>query len=89
MFDVLMEEITADILRTYKVAGRTYWRPDHANNQVFSHTTATAEGVEQQLFLILSGAYLGYVPDHVALPWIGRGALRCLRPELSAPLTWR
>ena len=82
MFDLPTQDITADILRTHKVAGRTYWRPDHANNQIFAQTTATAEGVEQQLFLILSGAYLGYVPDHAALPWVGRGTLRCLRPDL-------
>jgi DNA-binding transcriptional LysR family regulator len=82
MFDLPMEEITSETVRTYKVAGRTYWRPDHANNQFFSRTTATAAGVEQQLLLILSGAYLGYVPDHAAKPWIKRGTLRRLRPDL-------
>ena len=34
--------------------------------------------------LILSGAYLGYLPEHYAAQWVAEGRLRCLLPgELS------
>jgi|AntRauMFilla1563_2_1112583.scaffolds.fasta_scaffold07228_2 DNA-binding transcriptional LysR family regulator len=82
VFDQPQASITADNIAKHKAAGRTYWRPDHHNNRIFLRTTAVAEGVEQQLMLILSGAYLGYIPDHAAEPWIGEGALRQVRPDL-------
>ncbi len=82
LFDLPQDRISSEDIRAHKVAGRSYWRPDHVNNRFFPRTTAMAEGVEQQLMLILSGAYLGYVPDHAADPWIRQGALRRLRPDL-------
>jgi DNA-binding transcriptional LysR family regulator len=82
LFGVPEEAITAESLRVFKAAGRSYWRPDHRNNQDFANSPASAQGVEQQLILILSGAFLGYLPDHVAARWVEQGALRRLRPDL-------
>jgi hypothetical protein len=34
--------------------------------------------------LILCGAYLGFLPEHYASPWVCRGRLRCILPEKSS-----
>ncbi|ATJ82090.1 LysR family transcriptional regulator [Halomonas beimenensis] len=43
--------------------------------------TATASDREGAAFLILTGAYLGFLPDHQAAPWVAAGRLRPLWPE--------
>jgi DNA-binding transcriptional LysR family regulator len=35
--------------------------------------------MESQLILILSGAFIGYLPAHYARTWVEQGALRALR----------
>lgn len=82
LFGVDDVAISAEMLTGFKAAGRSYWRADHRNNQNFVNTTASAQGVEQQLILILSGAFIGFVPDHAAAPWVAQGMLRQLRPDL-------
>lgn len=62
-------------------AGRTYWRSSHRNNKVFVNTKATADAIEPQLILILSGSYIGFLPDHYARPWVETGTLRRILPE--------
>ena len=41
---------------------------------------ATAYYYEARLALILSAAYIGYLPDEFASPWVARGQLHCLLP---------
>lgn len=45
-------------------------------------SSARCEQVEGSLAFILSGAHLGYLPEHIAQPWVNRGGLRAL------PGTW-
>lgn len=52
----------------------------YANLREFQHfkpssTPATASSTEAQTMLILSGHYLGYLPDHYARPWVDGGRL--------------
>ncbi len=42
---------------------------------------ATAYHYETRLALILSGSYLGFLPDEFAAPWVARNELRRLLPE--------
>ena len=37
--------------------------------------------MEAQLILILSGEYLGHLPDHYGKNWIEQGAIQAIRPE--------
>lgn len=69
-----------DVLKE-RAAGRGYWRSDHPNHRAFVTTRAIADGIEHQLILILSGAFIGFVPDHVAEPWVARGELRRLAAD--------
>ncbi|AXE31049.1 LuxR family transcriptional regulator [Chromobacterium phragmitis] len=50
---------------------------------------ATASDREGIAFLILSGRYIGYLPDHFAAAWVAQGMMRPLRPDIchyDAPL---
>lgn len=43
--------------------------------------TATATDREGVAFLILTGAYIGYLPEHFAERWVKEGRLRAIEPE--------
>ncbi|MCV4340394.1 LysR family transcriptional regulator [Pseudomonas capsici] len=43
--------------------------------------TASASDREGMAFLILTGRYIGYLPDHYANVWVQQGRLRTLKPE--------
>ncbi|MBJ3774060.1 LysR family transcriptional regulator [Acuticoccus mangrovi] len=40
-------------------------------------------GAHAQTTLVLSGRNIGYLPDHVAAPYVAQGRLRALRPDLT------
>jgi DNA-binding transcriptional LysR family regulator len=44
-------------------------------------SSARTEQVEGSLAFILSGAHIGYLPEHVAEPWVASGQLQALLPE--------
>lgn len=41
-------------------------------------SSARCEQAEGRLAFVLSGAHLGYLPEHIAAPWVARGGLRAL-----------
>lgn len=43
--------------------------------------TASASDREGMAFLILTGRYIGYLPDHYAEAWLKEGRLRALKPD--------
>lgn len=43
--------------------------------------TASASDREGMAFLILTGRYIGYLPDHYARQWVQEGRLRALKPS--------
>lgn len=45
---------------------------------------ATASNIEAQAMFVLSGHFLGYLPDHFARAWVERGELRAVLPEAAA-----
>lgn len=45
------------------------------------HTTATSNDREGVAFLILTGEYIGFLPDHFAQQWVDRGLMRQLLPS--------
>jgi len=71
---------SAAILREQAV-GRAYWRSSHTNNKAFVNTKATVHSIEHQIMLILSGNYVGFLPDHAAHDYVAQGELRALKPD--------
>lgn len=57
----------------------------YANRRELRHfpgaeVKATASNMEAQAMFILSGRFIGYLPDHYAAAWVRRGRLRPLLP---------
>lgn len=49
--------------------------------QVSFNSCATAQSLEGIVILLLTGEYLGYLPDHYAHGWVSRDELRAVMPE--------
>ncbi|MDD0815428.1 LysR family transcriptional regulator [Curvibacter sp. HBC28] len=75
-------ELDWDALRQWPFAGLGY----HSPNMALSHQaqlTRSATGFDQEAIatLILSGRYLGFLPDHYAEAFERRGLMQALAPE--------
>ena len=62
------------------VVSRSYWSPTELGRYGFKRCAATVDSMEAQLILILSGAYVGYLPEHYAHTWVAQKRLRVLLP---------
>lgn len=51
-----------------------------------SRATATVDNIEAQALLILSGAYIGFLPTHYAAQWVANGKMRQIDPERFSSL---
>lgn len=80
LFAVPDAEISMRRIRGEAIVGRGYWREEYARNLGFESPAAVVNQIEPQLILIRSGAYLGFLPDHVAARWVADGSLRALAP---------
>ncbi|GAC1034064.1 LysR family transcriptional regulator [Pseudomonas sp. No.21] len=72
--------IPAEVITQQRMVGRGYWSQAELARHGFKHSAATVESMEAQLILVLSGAYIGYLPEHYAQPWVDQQRLRGLLP---------
>ncbi|TBU95418.1 LysR family transcriptional regulator [Phytopseudomonas dryadis] len=72
--------IPGEVITQQRMVGRGYWSQAELARHGFKHSAATVESMEAQLILVLSGAYVGYLPEHYAQPWVDQGKLRVLLP---------
>ena len=63
-----------------RMVTRSYWSAADLGKKGFKQSVASVESMEAQLMLILSGKYIGYLPEHYALPWVQQQRLRALLP---------
>ena len=69
-------------LTDYEVVVPSFALPTEAQALYRRHPLgAKANDREGIMFLLLTGCYLGYLPDHYARPWVERGRLKALQPE--------
>lgn len=80
LFDTPDTELTNELLETQSFAGRTYMLNETICGVGFTWAAATPH-MEGTLLLLLSGAYIGFLPDHYADEWVRNGRLRLLAPE--------
>jgi LysR family transcriptional regulator, transcriptional activator for bauABCD operon len=73
-------DVTIDDIRASRIVARSYWRRADVARLGLEREAAAVESMEAQAILILSGAYLGYLPEHYAALWVPRGRLRGLLP---------
>lgn len=45
------------------------------------NVSATAFNMEAIAVMVLSGRFIGHLPDHYAARWVGQGSMRALKPE--------
>jgi LysR family transcriptional regulator, transcriptional activator for bauABCD operon len=77
-----------DVARARFVARRQGLERDLAAAGNVSYQ-ASVENVEAQAHLILSSAYIGFLPEHYAEPWVKGGQLRAIQParyRLDVPI---
>jgi LysR family transcriptional regulator, transcriptional activator for bauABCD operon len=82
LFSVPDENIGIEEARTHRIIGRNYWGARDIKIFAISNPHATVSSMEAEAFLILSGSYLGYLPEHYAAQFVRAGRMRVIRPNL-------
>lgn len=72
--------ITEEEVVEANVVRRSYWSQTDLGRHGFKRSVATVASMEGQLLLILSGCYVGYLPEHYAQSWVDQGRLKVLMP---------
>lgn len=75
-----VKHLTEALISPMRMVTRSYWSSSDLGRKGFKQSEASAESMEAQLMLILSGKYIGYLPEHYALPWVQAQKLRALLP---------
>ncbi|MDP2740568.1 MAG: LysR family transcriptional regulator [Pseudorhodobacter sp.] len=89
LFAVPEARLALAAVRAEVIVSRGYWREEFVRNLGFENIGALVYQIEPQLILILSGHYLGFLPDHYARPWVAAGRLRAIAPQaISYPCTF-
>jgi DNA-binding transcriptional LysR family regulator len=72
--------VAESLVSEMNLVRRSYWSQSELARHGFKRSVATVDSMEAQLILILSGSYVGYLPEHFAQPWVDKGRLRVLLP---------
>lgn len=80
LFDAPDAALTPDRLAAQAFAGRSYMPRVPICGVDFDWQAATPH-MEGTLILLLSGAYIGFLPEHYAVAEVERGRLRALAPD--------
>jgi DNA-binding transcriptional LysR family regulator len=80
LFDTPDSAITDTLLAEQSFAGRTYMLKETICGVDFRWAAATPH-MEGTLLLLLSGAYIGFLPDHYAEEWVRNRRLRLIAPD--------
>ena len=65
----------------HPIIWRGYWARRDSRHLHTAPPAATVNTMEAAATLILSGRFLGYLPDHYAEPWVAAGEMRSLLPD--------
>jgi DNA-binding transcriptional LysR family regulator len=65
-------------IEEYPRVNRGYWSRRRRQALSIKETDVMVDGIESQLLFVLSGRYLGLLPDHAASVYVARGELRPL-----------
>lgn len=81
LFDHAAQVTSPEEVRHLPIVSRGYWRDDMMRELGFSNVGAVSYQIEPQLILILSGQYLGFLPNHYAQNLVADGRLRQICPD--------
>ena len=81
LFDCKPSEVTK-LLKNAEMITSNYMRDKEVRNDGLNYqNTATAYHDEGIAHLILSGEFIGYLPEHYASYWVEKGLFKAIRPE--------
>lgn len=81
LFSTADSQIGYDEVRQHRLIGRRYWGTRDLKVFAGTRVGAIVSEMESEALLILSGAFLGYLPDHYAAPWVAADQMRALAPD--------
>ncbi len=82
LFDIKTSDMSVTEINKCKYVGIGYHSPNmEVGRQLGQHRDATAYDQEAVAHLVLSGAYLGYLPEHYAESFVNSGRMRALLPQ--------
>ncbi|MEQ9244336.1 LysR family transcriptional regulator [Roseovarius indicus] len=90
LFDQPNESLTSCDYTGYAWAHRRYWSRRRQRGWQLSEKDAFVQEIEAQMALVLSGAFLGLLPEHAARAHVETGKLRRLPfsgPNLDVPMS--
>ena len=82
LFKVADTEIEIDTVRNYNLVGRYYWNSRDLKIFAVANPRAVVSDMEAECRLILSGRFLGYLPEHYAARYVEQGLMRPIRSDL-------
>ncbi|SER84604.1 DNA-binding transcriptional regulator, LysR family [Pseudomonas sp. NFACC02] len=83
LFDMAEHDLDVDSLRHYQVINHRYAiHRDKASFVNYDSQSASASQVEAVAILIMTGRFIGFLPEHYARNQVRDGQLRALRPDL-------
>ncbi|MHA6495315.1 LysR family transcriptional regulator [Pseudomonas borbori] len=81
LFYVDDQQLADERLNAQEAIAPTFRLPTEVQSHYQAlNCTASASDREGMAFLILTGRYIGYLPDHYAQAWVQQGRLRVLKP---------
>ncbi|WP_412777411.1 LysR family transcriptional regulator [Thalassospira lucentensis] len=81
LFDQSDDGIDIDEVRRYRIVGRKFWLGRDLKDFAIAKPHAMVSDMEAEARLILSGAFLGYLPEHYAKQFVEAGRMRAIRPD--------
>ena len=81
LFDQPDATLDIDEIRRFRIVGRKFWLGRDLKDFAIAKPHAMVSDMEAEARLILSGAYLGYLPEHYAQQFVANGRMRAIRPE--------
>ena len=69
------------VVASSRVVARGYLQQHDLRMLKVSKAAATVDNIEAQAILILSGAYIGFLPTHYATRWVARGEMHQICPD--------
>jgi DNA-binding transcriptional LysR family regulator len=82
LFDTAPGRVSPDAIRASKYVGIGYHSPNmEVSRRLEQQRHATAFDQEAVAHLVLSGRYVGYLPEHYAGDFVARDVMRALLPE--------
>lgn len=82
LFALPADKIEEEDLTTYAFVQQSYAEHEavHSVKQGL-HAAATADHTEAVALLILTGRFIGFLPEHYASSWVKEGKMRALQPD--------